>query len=57
MGEELDRIHNRMRWEDNNSWKQCPKIVEKLLFSQSGNIGEAMSRAEEQRIGVEEIIV
>ena len=35
MGEELDRIHNRMRWEDDNLWKQCPRIVEKLLFSQS----------------------
>lgn len=35
MGEELDRIHNRMRWEESKFWTKCPRIIEKLLFSQS----------------------
>lgn len=35
MGEELDRIHNRMRWEESEFWTKCPRVVEKLLFSQS----------------------
>lgn len=35
MGEELDRIHNKMRWEESDLWKKCPNIIEKLLFSQS----------------------
>lgn len=35
MGNELSRLHNRMRWEDGAVWKKCPLIVEKLLFSQS----------------------
>jgi hypothetical protein len=24
-----------MRWEDGKIWNQCPRVVEKLLFSQS----------------------
>lgn len=35
MGEELDRIHNRMRWEESEYWTKCPRVIEKLLFSQS----------------------
>jgi len=35
MGEELDRIHNKMRWEESKFWTKCPRVVEKLLFSQS----------------------
>ncbi len=35
MGEELDRIHNRMRWEESEHWTKCPRVIEKLLFSQS----------------------
>lgn len=35
MGNQLARIHNKMRWEDNSLWKKCPNIIEKLLFSQS----------------------
>lgn len=35
MGNELTRIHNKMRWEDGAVWKKCPNIIEKLLFSQS----------------------
>jgi len=36
-GNELNIIHNKMRWEDTNLWHKCPYIVEKLLFSQSDN--------------------
>lgn len=35
IGNRLSRIHNLMRWEDNELWNKCPNIVEKLLFSQS----------------------
>ncbi len=35
MGDHLNAIHNRMRWEDGSVWTKCPNIVEKLLFSQS----------------------
>lgn len=35
MGNELTRVHNKMRWEDGTVWKKCPNIIEKLLFSQS----------------------
>jgi hypothetical protein len=37
MGNELARLHNRMRWEDGEvlQWHKCPRVVEKLLFSQS----------------------
>lgn len=35
IGPELDRIHNKMRWEDGNFWSKCPNIVERLLFSTS----------------------
>lgn len=35
MGNELTRLHNKMRWEDGAVWKKCQMIVEKLLFSQS----------------------
>ncbi|MDA1079085.1 MAG: DUF3800 domain-containing protein [bacterium] len=35
MGNELSRLHNKMRWQDGAVWKKCPNIVEKLLFSQS----------------------
>ena len=35
LGNELDDIHTQMRWESNDTWTQCPRVVEKLLFSQS----------------------
>ena len=35
IGEELDRIHNKMRWEESDLWKKCPNIIERLLFSTS----------------------
>lgn len=35
MGDHLNAIHNRMRWENGSVWTKCPNIVEKLLFSQS----------------------
>ena len=35
LGNELSRLHNKMRWEDGKIWKKCPNVIEKLLFSQS----------------------
>lgn len=35
IGDELNNIHNKMRWEETGLWKKCPNIIEKLLFSQS----------------------
>lgn len=35
MGDRLNSIHNKMRWEENDLWQKCPRIIEKLLFSQS----------------------
>ncbi len=35
IGDNLNMIHNRMRWEENSLWEKCPRIIEKLLFSQS----------------------
>lgn len=35
IGQDLDRIHNRMRWEENGFWTKCPNIIERLLFSTS----------------------
>ena len=34
-GNELSRIHDNVRWNGSDWLKQCPNIVEKLLFSQS----------------------
>lgn len=35
IGEELTRIHNKMRFEKTDFGEKCPNIIEKLLFSQS----------------------
>lgn len=35
IGQELDRIHNKMRWHKDGFWTQCPNIIERLLFSTS----------------------
>lgn len=35
IGNELNDLHDKMRWNDGIVWKQCPNIIEKLLFSQS----------------------
>ncbi len=35
IGEELDRIHSKLRWTDGDFWIKCPNIVERLLFSTS----------------------
>lgn len=35
LGNELNVLHTRMRWENSDMWERCPRIVEKLLFSQS----------------------
>lgn len=32
---ELDRIHDLVRWKDGGFWKQCPRIIERVLFSSS----------------------
>jgi hypothetical protein len=35
IGNELSRLHDRMRWEDGKIWNKCNRVIEKLLFSQS----------------------
>lgn len=35
LGNELSDLHDKMRWNNNGIWHQCPLIIEKLLFSQS----------------------
>ena len=35
IGNELSDLHEKMRHEDGSIWKKCPRIIEKLLFSQS----------------------
>lgn len=35
IGEELDHIHNLLRWSDHGFWKKCPNIIERVLFSTS----------------------
>jgi len=35
IGEELDHIHNLLRWEDSGFWQKCPNIIERVLFSTS----------------------
>ena len=35
IGQELDRIHNKMRWSTNGFWNKCPNIIERLLFATS----------------------
>lgn len=35
IGQELDRIHNKMRWSSDGFWTKCPNIIERLLFSTS----------------------
>lgn len=32
---ELDDIHSLLRWEKGGFWKPCPRIIEKVLFSDS----------------------
>jgi len=34
-GNELNILHDKMRWNDGVIWKKCTNIIEKLLFSQS----------------------
>lgn len=34
IGNELDNIHDKLRWDD-GFWKKCPNIIEKVLFSAS----------------------
>jgi hypothetical protein len=35
IGNELSKIHNKMRWQNGKIWNKCPNIIEKLLFSES----------------------
>ena len=35
IGDELNHVHELVRWRDGTCWRQCPNIIEKLLFSQS----------------------
>lgn len=35
IGNELNQLHDSMRWGDGVVWRKCPNIIEKLLFSQS----------------------
>lgn len=35
IGQELDRIHNKLRWDPEGFWSKCPNIIERLLFSTS----------------------
>ena len=35
MNNELDDVHDKLRWNDGNFWKKCPNIIEKILFSAS----------------------
>lgn len=35
IGNDLSDLHDKMRHEDSSVWKKCPRIIEKLLFSQS----------------------
>ncbi len=32
---ELSKIHAQLQWEDGGFWKKCPRIIEKVLFSDS----------------------
>jgi len=35
MDRELSNTHNLLRWESGGFWKPCPRIIEKILFSDS----------------------
>jgi len=35
IGQELDRLHNKMRWNPSGILNKCPNIIERLLFSTS----------------------
>src|SRR5207302_1306531 len=35
IGQELDRLHNQMRWNPAGILNKCPNIIERLLFSTS----------------------
>lgn len=32
---DLDQTHNLLRWEKGGFWKQCPRVIERVLFSAS----------------------
>lgn len=35
IGQDLDRIHNRLRFEESELGRKCPNVIERLLFSTS----------------------
>jgi hypothetical protein len=35
IGEELDRVHHKVRWEESDSWQKSPNIIERILFATS----------------------
>lgn len=35
MNDELDSVHDKLRWSDGGFWKKCPNVIEKILFSDS----------------------
>jgi hypothetical protein len=35
MNDELDDVHDKLRWQDSSFWKKCPNVIEKILFSAS----------------------
>ena len=35
MNDELDSVHDKLRWYDSGFWQKCPNVVEKVLFSDS----------------------
>ncbi|OGY99693.1 MAG: hypothetical protein A3B13_01415 [Candidatus Liptonbacteria bacterium RIFCSPLOWO2_01_FULL_45_15] len=32
---DLDKVHGRLQWSDDGYWKQCSRVIEKALFSDS----------------------
>lgn len=35
IGEELDHVHNLLRWQNGGFWIKCPNVIERVLFSTS----------------------
>lgn len=35
MNDELDTVHDKLRWHDSGFWQRCPNVIEKILFSAS----------------------
>ena len=35
MNDELDKVHDKLRWHEGEFWQKCPSVIEKILFSDS----------------------